>query len=299
MKTTTTAKLLVAYSGMAWGVFWIPLHKLQQAGLSPVVAVIVFNFIPSLLVLPWAILRWRSFANGNYKHLMAAGLAMGTTQVFYALSVLNTDVVRAITLFYLNPVWTALLARALLGERLGKMGMLAMVLAFTGMGLVLHTGFSLPLPSNSGDWYAVIASFAWAASVIILRYQNEGNAVDLTIHALLWTALILVPVTLFANDSLSQTLAITSGVLWWLLPFIVLVLMTGVFASMWAVPKLSPNLVSLLYMTEISTAAISAAVLTDQPFTWKHGLGVALIAIAGAFAPLVTATQRLSASLRR
>jgi drug/metabolite transporter (DMT)-like permease len=74
-----------------------------------------------------------------------------------------------------------------------------------------------------------------------------------------------------------------AGELWWLLPFVILVLMTGVFTSMWGVPKLSPNLVTLLYMTEISTAAVTAALLSDEEFTLLDGIGVTLIALAGAF----------------
>jgi drug/metabolite transporter (DMT)-like permease len=65
-----------------------------------------------------------------------------------------------------------------------------------------------------------------------------------------------------------------------------LVLMTGVFTSMWGVPLLSPNLVSLLYMTEISTAAITAALLADEEFTLLDGIGVAFIALAGAFSSI-------------
>lgn len=286
MKSETLAKLLVAYSGIAWGLFWLPLHSLEQAGLTAMWAVILFNLVPSILVLPLAMARWRRLLSGSWL-LFAAGIAMGFTQIFYALALLNTEVVRAITLFYLNPVLTAIFARILLGERLGASGLVAMALAFGGMAMVLHTGLSLPLPSSAGDWFAIIAAFAWSASIIFLRLQPEGDPTDLTIHALLWTALGLVPVALIAGLQTMPAWSVVSSQLWWLVPFVVLVLITGVFTSMWGVPKLSPNLVSLLYMTEIGTAAISAALLSDQEFTLLDGVGVVLIALAGAFTSIV------------
>jgi drug/metabolite transporter (DMT)-like permease len=211
---------------------------------------------------------------------------MGITQIFYALALLNTEVVRAITLFYLNPVWTAILARLLLGEKLGGVGIIAMLFAFIGMALVLHTGFSLPLPQSAGDWYAILAGIAWATSVILLRFQPEGDPVALTVHALIWTGIGLLPVIWLAWDDV-PAMALVVAEFWWLLPFVIGVLMTGVFASMWAVPKLSPNLVSLLYMTEISTAAVTAALFSNQPFTLTDGIGVALIALAGALTSIV------------
>lgn len=285
MKSETLAKWLVAFSGIAWGLFWLPLYQLEKSGFTPLWAVIIFNLLPSLLILPVAVARWKSVTSGG-RLIVAAGIAMGITQIFYALALLNTEVVRAITLFYLNPVWTAILARLLLGEKLGGVGIIAMLFAFIGMALVLHTGFSLPLPQSAGDWYAILAGIAWATSVILLRFQPEGDPVALTVHALIWTGIGLLPVIWLAWDDV-PAMALVVAEFWWLLPFVIGVLMTGVFASMWAVPKLSPNLVSLLYMTEISTAAVTAALFSNQPFTLTDGIGVALIALAGALTSIV------------
>lgn len=297
MKSSTIAKFLVAFSGMAWGVFWIPLHRLEQAGMSKEWAVIFFNLLPSLLILPVAVACWRRVLSGGWL-AFAAGLAMGTTQIFYALAFLHTDVVRAITLFYLNPVWTAVAARYLLGERLGSSGLFAMLMAFAGMGMVLHTGMGLPLPENTGDWFAIIAGFAWAAAVILLRFQPAGDPIGLTVHALLWTGFGLIPIAAIAGLGTFPGWPVITAELWWLVPFIVLVLMSGVFASMWAVPKLSPNLVTLIYMTEISTAAVTAALFADQEFTLLDGIGIALITLAGAFTSIWQMLRKRSGSVQ-
>ena len=68
--------------------------------------------------------------------------------------------------------------------------------------------------------------------------------------------------------------------LWWLLPFIFLIAMPGVYLSMWAVPLLAPAIVGVLYMTEISAAAISSALWSGEPFGIREILGIALITVA-------------------
>lgn len=291
MKTDTLAKLCVAYSGVAWGLFWMPLHALTANGLTPHWAAFMFNFIPALLVLPFMLWRWRRMRSGGIL-LLATGVAMGLTQVFYAMALLHTEVVRAITIFYLNPVWTALAAHFLLHERLGWSGVLSMGLAFLGMGLVLHSGFSFPLPRNAGDWYAIVAGFAWAASVILLRLQPHIEPFDLGIQSMSWTGLFLLLMPLMVSMGEPPTAQLVIAQLWWLLPFLVLVLMTGIFSSMWAVPKLPANLVTLIYMTEISTAAITAALFADQSFTMQDALGVSLITLAGALSSIIFTVQQ-------
>lgn len=295
MKTETLAKLFVAYSGIAWGLFWIPLHQLTSHGFGSYWATYVFNMIPALLVLPIAMWRWRQVRSGGWL-LIATGIGMGLTQIFYALAMLHTEIVRAITIFYLNPLWTAILARILLGERLGLLGLVSMALAFFGMALVLRSGFSLPVPRNVGDWYAVVAGLAWASAVILLRYQQHGKPLDLGMQSMLWTGLFLLPMPFLVNMGAPPALPQIAAELWWLLPFLVVVLMTGVFASMWAVPKLSPNLVSLIYMTEISTAAITAALFADQGFTMQDAAGVMLITLAGALSSIVATVRSLKAA---
>ena len=57
--------------------------------------------------------------------------------------------------------------------------------------------------------------------------------------------------------------------------------MSGVYASMWGAPKLSPGLVGLLYMTEISAGAVTAAIWAGEAFGAREILGLALISLAG------------------
>jgi drug/metabolite transporter (DMT)-like permease len=286
MQKETLAKLMVAYSGVCWGLFWIPLRALESAGLDKSWAIVAFNGLPALLIVPLALWRWRKLAAGG-PWMAATGIAMAATQLLYSLSLLNTQIVDALVLFYLNPVWAALMAWYFYGERMTPLRLLSVALAFLGMAIALNTGPALPLPKNLGDWLAVAAGFGWAAAIILLKRQQDAAPLDLTIQNFAWTGILLIPIVGLADWTAAPAFALMASQLWWLLPFILAVTMTGVYSSMWAVPLLPAGIVGLLYMTEISSGAISAALLAGEPFGWREATGIALITLAGALESLV------------
>lgn len=96
----------------------------------------------------------------------------------------------------------------------------------------------------------------------------------------LWTGLLLFPLISVSDFGAAPPLSLALAQLWWLLPFIGFVAMVGVYASMWAVPKLSPAIVGVLYMSEISTGAISSALWSGEVFGAREVLGIALITVA-------------------
>ncbi|HEX7110481.1 MAG TPA: hypothetical protein VF224_14675, partial [Aestuariivirga sp.] len=94
------------------------------------------------------------------------------------------------------------------------------------------------------------------------------------------TGLLLLPLLAFTGADNAPPLSLVLGQLWWVLPFIFLIAMPGVYMSMWAVPLLAPAIVTVLYMTEISAAAISSALWSGEPFGIREILGIALITMA-------------------
>ena len=279
MRTENLAKIAVAMSGIAWGLFWIPLRGLEGAGIDRFWAFAIFNALPALMVLPLFITRLRQQRQGGF-WLFAIGLAMGFTQFFYSLAMLHTEIVRAMILFYFNPVWTMLMARYFLGEAITPIRWSAIAIAFAGMFTILGVDQGFPLPRNMGDWSALAAGLAWASSVVLLRHHHEQKPVDLFMQNFLCTGALLIPLVTFTSPGNAPPLSLVAGQLWWLLPFIILVAMPGVYASMWAVPLLAPAVVGVLYMTEISSGAISSAFLSGEPFGLREISGIALITIA-------------------
>ncbi len=279
MKTENFAKVAVAVSGFAWGILWIPVRALNDAGVDKTWAFIIFNIIPFFLILPVLLLRWKDLVRGG-KWLFIIGMCLGLTQFFYSLSILHTEIVRAMVLFYFNPVWSMLLARYFLGEAITPIRWMSIIIAFLGMIIIMHVDSSIPYPRNLGDWSALVAGVAWSSSIVLMRHHQGQSPIDMFSQNFLWTGLLLLPLIAVIGFDAAPPLALVAEQLHWLLPFIALVAMVGVYASMWAVPKLAPAVVGVLFMTEISAGAISSAFLSGEPFGLREITGVLLITVA-------------------
>jgi drug/metabolite transporter (DMT)-like permease len=259
----TRAKLACAYSGLVWGLFWIPLRQLEQAGIPGLWANLTFYLAPLLIVLPVLPFRWRGIASGGLD-LQLKSMITALSLVCYSVAVLYTEVVRAMLLFYLTPIWSALLARLILGDAITPVRWVAMAIGFAGMFVILNDGITgLPLPSTSGDWLAVLSGFGWAVAAVSLRLGKSPEPLELCSFNFVWSAIFsLLFVALFSAG--------TEPV------------MTGMYATMWGAPKLNPGVVGLLFMTEISVGAITAAIWSGEPFGVRELIGVILITAAGA-----------------
>ena len=62
----TFAMVSVAAAGAAWGIFWIPLRALYDAGVVGVWAVVIFYVLPTLLLAPIIVLRRPQILDGGW-----------------------------------------------------------------------------------------------------------------------------------------------------------------------------------------------------------------------------------------
>jgi drug/metabolite transporter (DMT)-like permease len=276
MRIESKAAVAVASSGLAWGLLWMPLRRLNHAGLEGVWPIALFSAIPALIALPFAIRRW------PYRPILhVLGIATALPLVLYGLSVTQTTVVRAMLLFYLAPVWSLFLARAFLAEAITATRIAAVVLAAVGIVLVTGTpGDGVRL--NSGDILALLAGMGWSGAMLLLRLNDNQSAVDLSVQNLVWTGIVALLAIPIAVGLPAPPLPLLTAQLPWLIPVAALVAIPSVFLAMWGAPKLSPAVSSLLYMTEIAAGAVSAALWAGERFGWHEAAGIALIASAGA-----------------
>jgi drug/metabolite transporter (DMT)-like permease len=279
----TRAKLACAYSGLVWGLFWIPLRELEKSGIPGLWANLVFYLAPLVVVLPLLPFRLRQIAKGGLD-LQLKGVFTALSLVAYSMAFLSTEVVRAILLFYLTPVWSALLARLILGEPITRIRWLSMALGFGGMLVILNEGSGgFPLPANIGDWLAVLSGIGWAFAAVSLRLGKTHDPLELCSLNFIWSAIFSIAfVTVFNTGSGPMpALPTILATLPWLLPTMLVIVVSGVYATMWGAPKLNPAVVGLLFMTEISVGAVTAAIWAGEPFGFREIVGVVLISAAG------------------
>ena len=83
------ASLACIYSGVAWGLFWIPLRLMDRAGITDAWATVVFYGIPLILFIPWIVKNWlRIWRCGWQIHFI--GIATGGSLAFYSDAMLYT-----------------------------------------------------------------------------------------------------------------------------------------------------------------------------------------------------------------
>ena len=202
-----------------------------------------FYLSPLVVVVP--LLAWRlPQLRAGGADLQFKGIMVAIGMVPYSVSLLYTDVVRAILLFYLTPIWSALLARLVLGEAITPVRWFSMGLGFLGLIVILKSDGALPLPGNAGDWLAFAAGVLWAAAAVSLRRGPTHDAVgphrrEFHLVGRHGRALSL-PVR---SDAAAPAPALSTvlATLPWLVPTLLVVLLTGTYATMWATPQAQPR----------------------------------------------------------
>jgi len=290
------AKLACLYAGGVWGLFWIPLRALEDEGLHGLWVTVVYFLVPTLCLLPIGIWRWQYFKVGGVQ-LQITAMVSGGALLFYSTSIIYTDVVRALLLFYLNPIWATILARIFLGEAISPLRILTIAIAIVGMLTIFGLGVQFPMPRNVGDWMGIAAGILWAVAMVRLRLEKDTSAIDITIGFFFWSFIFSFLVAIVLASSYVPSVSQTLPAMPLLLIFMVLLILPGTYASLWGPKFLSPGIVALLFMTEIIVGSISVALLTAEPFGVREVTGILLITSASLLEPIISLVQRSNKSV--
>ena len=283
----TWAKIAGVFSGIVFGIFWIPLRIMDGSGIHGLWAVVVFNVTSFALISPWVIYKWREFIPGRAR-LQLGSVVTGLAYVLYTSAFLYTEVVRALVLFYLMPIWGFVLARIFIGEAITLTRWISMALGLAGLIAICGAENGIPIPSSAGDWMALAAGFVWAGgSTLILTDRQEP--LNYCAMFLFWASIWAILAAFYATIQgllpfpLWQELP---KILFWLIPLSILIIIPGAFATLFAPSQLNPGIVGLLFMTEISIGTVTAALFAGEPFGTAELLGVLLITTAGLAEPV-------------
>ncbi|WP_435229324.1 DMT family transporter [Pseudopelagicola sp. nBUS_20] len=281
------AKLACLYAGAVWGLFWIPLRALEDAGLHELWITAVYFLIPTVCLLPINLWRWQKVMSGGIQ-LQITAMLSGGALLLYSTSIVYTEVVRAMLLFYLTPVWATILARFFLNDAITPTRVASMVLAVTGMLTIFGLGAQFPVPQNIGDWLGLGSGFLWAIAMVRIRMIRSHSAIELTVGFFQWSLIFsAVAAFLIAPEHIPSIEKVLPA-LPLLIIFMALLVLPGTYASLWGPKFLSPGIVGLLFMTEIVVGAISVALLAGEPFGVREITGVILIAGASLLEPFLS-----------
>ncbi len=275
--------LAIVVSATFWGSMWMPMHALDGAGLSGAWSAWLVYSLPALIFLPLALRKGGSGLLAGGWPLLWLGLSTGICNYLYAASVVYGDVARIVLLFYVNPVWSVLLERLILGARISRGRGAALALGLIGMWILNYDGNGLPLPRSAAEWGGLVAGFCWAGGLVAMRVTPEVGMIDKAfvqyVAAFLCGGVILA-LGVFPAGQDWQLVDWGRSLMWigliagvWVLP--------GLLLSFWAAARLSPTRASMLFMAEVVVGVVTAAIWTDYPFGWREALGGLIILSAG------------------
>ncbi len=285
MGQTSPKSLAVAgllFNAFVWGVCWWPFKQLEAQGLHPLWATaLVYAFVfVSIALWLWKtgqLISWR-----DHPGLWILLLASGLTNVGFNWAVTVGDVVRVVLLFYLMPAWSVLVAWWLLGEKPRRMALLRLLLAITGLFIVLKTPETpWPVPESLADVLALLSGLTFAiTNALLLKLKDTpgssrtlamfgGGAVMATLAALVGLATGVVGV--------GQAPAWS----WW--PLVALLGVSFLFGNLalqYGAARLAAHTTALVMLSEVLFASVSSVILGASQWQGHTLIGGSLILLA-------------------
>ena len=295
-RTSLLPVLALTFNALVWGLSWWPLRRFELVGLHPLwTTLFVYLLAVAVIVFarPHAVMQvLRTPA------LWVLVLAAGTTNAAFNWGVVIGDVVRVVLLFYLMPLWAVLLARVLLREPLTRIAAARVALALAGAAIVLWPpglnvgpgGWdTLPIPRSLPDWLGVLGGFSFALNNVMLRREaqrpEEGRALAMFFGGALVAGVLAV--ALAGNAQVPWPPAPAFG---WLAGALALsvIYLAGNLALQFGASRLPANVTSVVMLTEVLFASVSALLLGGGTLSGPLLLGGGLIlaaALLSAFEP--------------
>jgi drug/metabolite transporter (DMT)-like permease len=268
-----------------WGLIWYPYRLLEAAGLAGGPATTLTYLVALLLgvALFWSRLRhvrvdpW----------LVAIALSAAGCNFGYVLATLHGQVMRVLLLFYLAPLWTVLLARLLLAERLTASGGSVVLVSMVGAAVMLwRPELGTPWPATAEEWLAVMAGVLFALSNVLIRRASHYS-IELKSVAVFAGVVVL---------GLASPLVLPPPVMgpldlgaWVVVGLLGVVLLAVNLVVQYGLTEITAGRAVVLLLFELVVAAIGSWLLAGEAMTTRECLGGSLIVIAG----LIAARQEL------
>jgi drug/metabolite transporter (DMT)-like permease len=193
----TTARLMLVALSFSWGLTW-PAMRLALDEIPPLSMRVVTLGLGGGALMLYAKLQGRSSALGSWKnagHLVVSGiLNVLSFSLLSVIAMLFAATGRVAMLAYTMPIWAALFAWGVLGERLTRIHVIALALCLSGMTILIW-----PLAHSTsliGLLIAMSIAVSWAAGTVYVKWARitgdpVGNAAWQVFFAFLIVVLLL------------------------------------------------------------------------------------------------------------
>jgi drug/metabolite transporter (DMT)-like permease len=167
-----TAKLLVVLLAFAWGFNWIA-AAVALREVSPWSLRFAGSGIGAATLFAAAILTGHNLQvpRGEHLHVMVAGFFnVAAFQILSAFAQMSGATSRVIIINYSMPIWTTVLSRFMLGERLNAIRMLAFALCVVGLMILIWPQLAEGL--SPSIFYSFGCALSWSFATVYIKWAK-------------------------------------------------------------------------------------------------------------------------------
>jgi drug/metabolite transporter (DMT)-like permease len=273
---------------LVWSFSFLAAARLRQS--VGLVDSLVARFVPVVLG-AGLLLLWRRPLrlprSSWWKIAAMAALGVPAYNFFFFHGLKTVPSGTAALIIALNPAFTAVLARLVLGESFGPRKTLGLLLALVGVFVVIRFGSDRPVdwPYLSSALLLALAPLSWALYTVIgRRMPAAADALDTT-YALLFVGGL--PLVAFATPQLVEALVADPGALVSALYLALPCTLFGYAAWIWALKRLPAGEVAAFVFLNPPLATLWAWLFENQPLRPPFVIGalVLLVGVAAIVAP--------------
>lgn len=268
--------VLLLLSAVMWGLTWWPLKLFNSAGIDGV-PLILSSYGAVGVALSWLIVReWHKW-RGKHYFLLLFFLLGGYANLAFATSMIYGDVVRAMMLFYLGPVWGVLGGRVFLGEHIDRQRWLGVLFAMIGAWLTLGGSAIFDTAPSAIDLLSLTAGMAFALNNITFRATHTHPTGSKVAAMFIGCGTFAAVMMLWQGQPVPEVPAtvwvglVAFGLLW---------LLGATVATQWSVTHMEAGRASILLISELLVAVVSATLIGGESLSAIEILGGSFILIS-------------------
>ncbi|MFT4845346.1 MAG: drug/metabolite transporter (DMT)-like permease [Cellvibrionaceae bacterium] len=273
---TRIAVIVLLLSSTGFGLTWLPIKALGEAGLNGLHLVFIITGSVSMVLMPWLI-RQRAQWLPILPYMLLVALFGGTTLLAFQVAILHGDVIRVMILFYMLPIWSVLGGCLLLGEVLDRRRIITLILCMGGAFLILEVWNVSWTSFGWIDALALLSGFALAATSIAFRFTLDAPFTS-KIGFMFMGGFIIVStiLLLYPTGAAIPGASVLGGALAYSLAWILVVS----FGSMWGVTCLGAGRGSVLIVVELVVAVLSVLIITQVGLKLYEAIGCVMVIMA-------------------
>lgn len=265
----------ILFSSAMWGLIWYPMRLLEQAGMPVVWSTLAVYLAAAIVATIQLIWVFKQLKSAWPPTLWCLALAAGLTNIAFLVALIEGEVLRVMLLFYLSPLWSVLLSRWWLGERISRLSMVMIAVAMSGTFMMLwHPEIGLPWPHGPADWLALFASVMFSVNNVLSRKLAQV-AMEVKTTVVYWGVVMVAVIVLLLQQSPVPEVSLS---LWLaVMVFGGLCFTAMTISVLYGLARMPVFRSAILMLFELLVAAASAWALTNERMTVAEWIGGALI----------------------